>query len=168
MGTGIGDGGPLLEPGQALDRLAAWKGQIDKLATDTQAMSDRLTRLRVTASDDSRMVEVTVDAQGALVDLRLGRRIQQVEPETVARTIMRTIQAARRRTADQAQEIIADTVGTESPAARAIAAQVGERLREPDETARPGSGETALRGSGESAPRERGETAPGDGRTDRW
>jgi hypothetical protein len=36
--------------------------------------------------------------------------------------------------ADRAQEIIAETVGTESTAARAIAAQVGERLRNADST----------------------------------
>lgn len=127
---GTGDPGPLLEPGEALDRLAAWKGRIDRLAADTKAMSDRLGDLRITAADDTRMVEVTIDAQGALVDIRLGRRIQQVEPEVVAGTIMTTIREARRRTADRAQEIIAETVGTESPAARAIAAQVGERLRD--------------------------------------
>ncbi|MFI7599944.1 YbaB/EbfC family nucleoid-associated protein [Actinoplanes sp. NPDC049681] len=124
-----GDPDPLLQPGEALDRLAAWKGRIDRLAADTKAMSDRLGELRTTAADDNRMVEVTVDAQGALVDLRLGPRIRQVDPEVVARTIMTTIQQARRRAADRAQEIIAETVGTESPAARAIAAQVGERLR---------------------------------------
>ncbi|BCJ48667.1 hypothetical protein Asp14428_01420 [Actinoplanes sp. NBRC 14428] len=127
MGAGATE--PLLEPGQALDRLAAWKGRIDQLAADTRAMSERLGELRVTAADDNRMVEVTVDAQGALVDIRLGRRIQQVEPETVARTIMATMREARQKTADRAQEIITETLGTESPAARAMAAQVADRLR---------------------------------------
>src|SRR4051794_39734005 len=130
MRAGAGDVDPLLEPGAALDRLAAWKGRIDQLAADAKAMSTRLGELRVTAADDNRMVEVTVDAQGTLVDLRLGRRIQQVEPDTVARTIMNTIREARRRTADRAEEIIAETVGTESPAARAMAAQVADRLRD--------------------------------------
>jgi hypothetical protein len=78
------------------------------------------------------MVEVTVDAQGVLLDLKLGRRIHHIDPETVARTIMNTVREARRRVADQAQEIIAETVGTESTAARAIAAQVGSRLRSVD------------------------------------
>lgn len=129
MTSGIGDGDGLLEPGAAMERLAAWKGRIDQLAADTKAMSDRLAILRVTAEDDTRMVKVTLDSQGALVDIRLGRRIQQIEPEAVGQAIMKTIEMARRRTAEQAQEIIADTVGTESPAARAIAIQVGARLR---------------------------------------
>jgi DNA-binding protein YbaB len=94
-------------------------------------MSVQLDRLRVTATDDSGTVEVTVDAQGALVDLRLSRGIQQLEPERVAEAIMTTIRAAKGRIAGRAQEIVAETIGTESPAARAIAAQIGERLSTP-------------------------------------
>jgi DNA-binding protein YbaB len=131
MRDGTGDDDPLLEPGTALDRLAAWKGRIDQLATDTRAMSDRLGELRVTAADETGMVEVTVDAQGALVDLRLGGRIQQAGPERVAQAIMSTVRDARRQLAGRAKEIIAETLGTESPAARAIAAQVAERLNGP-------------------------------------
>ena len=132
MTEGVGD--PLLEPGAALDRLAAWKGHIDQLAADTKAMNDRLSELRVTATDPNGTVEVSVDARGALLDLRLGWRIHHIDPKTVARIIMSTIREARRRVADQAQEIIAETVGTESIAARAIAAQVGDRLRNADST----------------------------------
>lgn len=128
MPTGGGDDDPILEPGAAMERLAAWKGRIDQLAADTKAMSDHLGELQVTAADQDRMVEVTVDAQGALVGLRLSRRIQQVEPEAVARAIMSTIREAKQQTAVRAQQIIAETLGTESPAARAIAAQVGQRL----------------------------------------
>jgi DNA-binding protein YbaB len=128
MRNSTGDDDPLLEPGAALDRLAAWKGRIDQLATDTRAMSDRLGELRVTAADDTGMVEVTVDAQGALVDIRLGGRIQRVEPERVAQAIMGTVRDAQRQLAGRARDIIAETLGTESPAARAIAARVGERL----------------------------------------
>ncbi|GIM73439.1 hypothetical protein Aau02nite_56040 [Amorphoplanes auranticolor] len=128
------DGDPILEPGAALDRLAAWKDRIDRMAVDTRAMSDQLGQLRVTATDGSGMVEVAVDAQGALMDLRLGRRIHQLEPERVAEAIMTTIQEARRRTAGRAREIVAETIGTQSPAAQAIATQVGERLTGADIT----------------------------------
>lgn len=118
--------GNILDPDGALERLAAWKGRIDKLAADTQAMSDRLQELRVSASDPTGLAELTVDSTGALVDLKLTDRIQRVAPEVVAQTIMATLGAARSKLADQSQEIIADTVGTESPAARAIADSVGQ------------------------------------------
>ncbi len=115
-----------------MERLSAWKGRIDQLAADTKTMSDRLQDLRVTAADDHGMVEVTVDASGALVDLRLGPRIQRVAPDVVARTVMDVIRAAKSKLADQSQEIIAETVGTDSVAARAIAERVGQQLRGPD------------------------------------
>lgn len=119
-----------------MERLAAWKGRIDKLATDTKVMSERLQELRVTATDANGMAEVTVDSSGVLVGLRLGRQIQRVSPEVVAATIMATIQQARSQLADRSQEIITSTLGEESPAARDLAARVGEQLRrtEPGDT----------------------------------
>jgi len=121
--------GNILDPEGARERLAAWKGRIDKLAADTQAMSDRLRGVRVTASDPTGLAEVTIDSTGALVDLRLTSRIQRVAPAVVAQTIMATLGDARNKLADRSQEIIADTVGTASPAARAIADSVGRQLR---------------------------------------
>ncbi|NES16874.1 YbaB/EbfC family nucleoid-associated protein [Micromonospora sp. PPF5-17] len=133
MGAGVPSAGGLLDPDGAMDRLAAWKGRIDQLAADTKAMSDRLQELRVTVADGNGLAEVTVDSSGALLDLRLGSRIQRVAPEVVARTIMDTIREAKRQLADRSQEIIADTVGTESAAARAIAERVGQQLRDTDD-----------------------------------
>ncbi|MFJ8579020.1 YbaB/EbfC family nucleoid-associated protein [Micromonospora sp. NPDC093277] len=122
----------MLDPDGAMVRLAEWKGRIDQLAADTKAMSDRLQRLQVTVADGNGLCEVTVDSVGALVDLRLGQRVQRVGPEVVSRTIMDTIREAKRQLADRSQEIIADTVGTESAAGRAIAERVGQQLRDPD------------------------------------
>jgi DNA-binding protein YbaB len=119
---------PILDPDAARGRLAAGKGRIDKLAADTQAMSERLRDLRVTMSDRNGLAEVTVDSTGALVGLRLTERIGRVAPEVVAQAIMATIGEARNRMADQSQEAIAETVGTESTAARAIADSVVRQL----------------------------------------
>ncbi|MFE9694569.1 YbaB/EbfC family nucleoid-associated protein [Micromonospora sp. NPDC005806] len=135
MAVGVSGGGDLLDPDGAVERLAAWKGRIDQLAADTKAMSDRLRELRVTVADGNGLTEVTVDSVGALVDLRLGQRIHRAAPEVVARTIMDTIHEARRQLADHSQEIIADTVGTESAAARAIAERVAQQLRDADPAA---------------------------------
>ncbi|MFG1675111.1 YbaB/EbfC family nucleoid-associated protein [Micromonospora sp. NPDC049282] len=134
MGAGFASSGGLLDPDGAVERLAAWKGRIDQLAADTKAMSDRLQELRVTAADGNGLCEVTVDSTGALCDLRLGPRTQRVAPDVVARTVMDTIREAKRQLADRSQEIIADTVGTDSAAGRAVAERVGQRLRDPDAT----------------------------------
>jgi DNA-binding protein YbaB len=121
--------GRILDPGGAREHLAAWKGRIDKMAENTEAMRRRLQGLRVTASDPSGMAEVSVDSTGALVGLRLTERIGRVSPDVVAQAIMATLGEARNRLADQSKEVIADTVGTESPAARAIADSVDRHLR---------------------------------------
>ncbi|MEE6263805.1 YbaB/EbfC family nucleoid-associated protein [Plantactinospora sonchi] len=142
MTAGVPGGGGVLDPDSATEWLSAWKGRIDKLASDTKAMSDRLQELRVTAADRNGLAEVTVDSTGALVDLRLDQRIQRVAPEAVARAIMDTIRVAKGQIADRSQEIIAETVGTESAAARAIATRVGQQLRGAD----PDDPETAPRG----------------------
>ncbi|MEU5940095.1 YbaB/EbfC family nucleoid-associated protein [Micromonospora sp. NPDC047548] len=132
MDADLPGSGGVLDPDSAMERLSAWKGRIDKVAADTKSMSNRLQQLRVTAADGNGMVEVRIDSVGALVDLQLGRQIQRVAPDVVARTIMNTIREAREKLADRSQEIIAETVGTESAAARAIAERVGQQLRGPD------------------------------------
>lgn len=118
----------ILDPDGARERLAAWKGRIDKLAADTKSMSDQLQGLRITAHDPAGMAEVTIDSTGTMVNLKLTDRIGQAKPETVAATIMSTLSAARKQLAERSKEIIADTVGTESAAGRAIVESVGRRL----------------------------------------
>ncbi|MEU8257849.1 YbaB/EbfC family nucleoid-associated protein [Micromonospora inaquosa] len=135
MTADVPHAGGLLDPGGAMDRLAEWKGRLDQLATATDAMSERIQELRVTVADGNGLVEVTVDSVGALVDLHLGQRVQRVAPDVVARTIMTTIAAAKRQLADRAQEIVGDTLGTDSPAARAIAERVGQQLRDAEPAA---------------------------------
>lgn len=110
--------GDILDPDGAHARLAAWKGRIDKLATDTQAMNERLSGARVSAVDPGGLTEVTVDSTGALVDLRLTDRIQRTAPDVVAQAILTTSAEARRQLADRSQEIIVDTLGADSPTGR--------------------------------------------------
>ncbi|CRK57931.1 hypothetical protein [Alloactinosynnema sp. L-07] len=121
--------GDILEPDGARERLTAWKDRIDRLAADTQAMSERLQAVRISESDPTGLAEITIDSTGALVDLKLTDRIHRVAPSVVAQTIMATLGAARNKLADRSQEIIADTVGAESPAGKAIAERVGRQLR---------------------------------------
>ncbi|KAA5830249.1 YbaB/EbfC family nucleoid-associated protein [Saccharopolyspora hirsuta] len=121
--------GNILDPDGARERLAAWKDQIEKLAADTKTMSERLQEVRVTATDPKGLVELTIDSTGALVDIKLTNRMERTAPDEVSRTIMATLAEAKNQLADRSQEIIADTVGTESAAARAISESVGNHLR---------------------------------------
>jgi DNA-binding protein YbaB len=92
-------------------------------------MADRLGVLRVSASDPARLVEVTVDSQGVLLDLRFHARFRQYDPDFVSRTVMATCRDARQRAATLANKIIAETIGTESAAAREIIARTVGRER---------------------------------------
>jgi DNA-binding protein YbaB len=118
----------VLTPDDARQRLDAWKGKIDKLATDTKAMSDQFQQLQVTKKDPNGLAEVTVDSTGSLIGLRLTREIERSSPDVVATTIMTTIRAAKADLAARTQEIIAETVGADSAAGRAIAERVGQQL----------------------------------------
>ncbi|TDV57220.1 YbaB/EbfC family nucleoid-associated protein [Actinophytocola oryzae] len=119
----------VLNPDDARQRLEAWKGRIDKLAADTQAMSDRFQQLQVTRRDRDGMTEVTVDSSGSLVGLKLTREIDRSAPDVIAATIMSTIREAKAELAERTQEIVEETIGTDSPAGRAIAERVGDQLR---------------------------------------
>lgn len=120
---------PLLDPDTALERIAAWQDDIDKLVTRTRAMSDRLGALRVTASDPRRLVELTIDTQGALTDIRFGPSLGQHGPEALARTVMSTLGDARRQAAEQTRRIIVESIGPDSIAAREMLSRIAERLR---------------------------------------
>jgi DNA-binding protein YbaB len=122
----------LLDPDGALDYLQAWKSRIDQMAADTQAMSDRLAELRVTASDDNGLAEVTIDSTGALIDVRFSDRIQRAAPDAVSRAVLSALRTARLAAAERSREIITETVGSESVAARAIADRVERQLRGAD------------------------------------
>lgn len=120
------------DPESARNRINAWQGRIDALAANTKAMSDQMQEVRVTVTDPDKMVEVTVDSTGNLVDLKMSARIHMATPGEVADTVMATIKAAKAEVAERSAEIISSTLGTESPAARALAERVRQQLTPPE------------------------------------
>jgi len=130
--------GGLLDPDGAHAQIARWREQVEQMAGNTQAMSDRLREARVSAADSNRLVEVTVDSTGRLVDLRLGERVRNVSPDMLARTIMQTIGVAAEKMGERAHQIITETMGPDSVAGREIAKRVVQQLQTPDQTAERG------------------------------
>ncbi|MFC7547505.1 YbaB/EbfC family nucleoid-associated protein [Plantactinospora sp. GCM10030261] len=123
--TGFPDGAAFLDPDSARDYLRSWQQRVDAMAAKTQAMSDQLAQLRITVQDDNGLVEVTVDATGVLVDLKLTQRIQRFDPAVVARTVMSTLRAAQLAAVARSREIAVETMGPDSTTAR----EVGDRMR---------------------------------------
>lgn len=118
----------ILDPDAAQAYLRGWKSRVDRMAADAQATSDRLGQLRARGTDDNDLASVTVDANGALVDIRFTARIQRVAPAAVEQAVMEALRSARSLAARQAREIIAETMGPESVAAQTIAARIERQL----------------------------------------
>jgi DNA-binding protein YbaB len=93
--------------------------------------NEQVRLVQETVTDSNRIVEVTVDSTGSLVDLRLTDRIQRISPDVVARTILTTIGEAKAKVASRTAEIIGETMGSDSIAGRAIAERIGDQLRGP-------------------------------------
>jgi DNA-binding protein YbaB len=118
----------ILDPDGAQSYLRGWKSRVERMAADTQAMSERLGRLRVRGTDENDLVEVTIDSNGGLAGIRFTPRIQRVAPEAVEQAVMAAMRSARLTAARQAREIIAETMGPDSVAAQTIAARIERQL----------------------------------------
>jgi DNA-binding protein YbaB len=118
----------ILDPDGAQAYLRGWKSRVDRMAADTQAMSERLALLRVRGQDDDKLVEVTIDANGVLVDIRFTDLAGRVVPSTLERAVMAAMRTARASAARQARAIVIETMGPDSVAARTIAARIERQL----------------------------------------
>ncbi|GLZ02083.1 YbaB/EbfC family nucleoid-associated protein [Actinoplanes sp. NBRC 103695] len=143
----MSDGDAFLDPDASREYLRSWKDRVDQQAANTQAMSDRIGQLRVSAEDGNRLAEVTIDASGLLVELKLTDRIHQFAPEVVSRAVMAALRDARVKAAAQSREIAVETMGPDSLSARTIADRMQQLLEPP-----------------EPEPGPPGETTPGIGR----
>lgn len=123
----------VFDPEELRERALGWQRRVEELAADTRRLNERLGDLRLTVSDPNRMVEITIDSSGSLLDLQLSQRSQRVRVEEVSRTIMQTLGEAKRQIAEQASEVIESTLGTDSEAGRGIAEQMRRQLVPDDE-----------------------------------
>jgi DNA-binding protein YbaB len=121
-----------LDPNSSRDYLRSWKERVDTLAARTQAMSEQIEQLRVSAKDGNDLAEVTIDSTGVLVDLKLSSRMHRFEPDVVARAVLTAVAAARKTAAARSREIAEATLGPDSIAARAIADRMQQALEPSD------------------------------------
>ena len=91
-----------------------------------------------TASD--RMVTVTVDARGKLVDLKLTREAMDLFPSDLATTILDCVDKARSRAGAKASKIASDAWGAESDLAQRMRKAYSPRTEGASDAPDPGSG----------------------------
>jgi DNA-binding protein YbaB len=113
---------PLLDVDGARERLEAWKAKAEARAAETQAAAQGLRALRITASDDNGMIEVTIDHSGNLLDVKAKDRITRQPAEYTARAMLQAYQNAKRALAEAAADVVRETVGADSPTGRALMA----------------------------------------------
>ena len=105
-----------------------------------------------TVSD--RMVTVTVDARGRLVDLKLTREATDLFPSDLATTILDCVDKARSRAGAKASKIASDAWGAESDLAQRMRKAYSPRTEGASDAPDPGSGRDS---------RSRGSRGPGVG-----
>jgi DNA-binding protein YbaB len=114
----IGSGG--LDIKAVRERLRGLQESAEQRAAATQELAERLASISATATDDARVVAVTVDSNGNVTDLQLTERIRGRQPDWLSQTIMDTIKAARANLAEQARDVVGRTVGADSTTGQAI------------------------------------------------
>lgn len=100
--------------------VADWSLAASTRAEQAREMSRLVRGLSATAADRASGVEVTVDASGVPVDLRLDAAAQRLAPSELARRILALMRRAQATLAGKVAEAAAGTVGADSPAGRAV------------------------------------------------
>ncbi|GAA2274007.1 hypothetical protein GCM10009853_029850 [Glycomyces scopariae] len=113
---------PLLNMEDAQTRLEAWRDRTVDFASQTETASRALQELKATGADDNGVAQVTVDASGALAGIKLSSRVKRQDPQDTEAVIIEAYRVARVNLAKAAAEIIAETVGTDTPTGRALLA----------------------------------------------
>jgi DNA-binding protein YbaB len=98
----------MVEPAQW---LAEYDGRLDDLAAGAQAASARLRQAGGRATSPRGEVTVTVEAGGALADVKLTPAARQLEVDQLARLIVTTAQQARHAAGAQVAEIMTNYLG---------------------------------------------------------
>ncbi|MFG3557141.1 YbaB/EbfC family nucleoid-associated protein [Micromonospora sp. NPDC047557] len=108
-------------------RLDEWESSLAERAERAKTLSARMQELTGTAHNTDRTVDVTVDAAGLLIDLRLDERIRQQSAAHTARQILETTRAARTDLLRQVREVTVEFLGDDA-SARAIIDSYRARL----------------------------------------
>ena len=117
--------------GEPDDWLDKWTGDIEKRTAQARALSDQVAQLQVSASSSEGAIEVTVAGSGAMTSLRLSEAIRRWPADELAAQIMAVMGRAQAKLSARVAEIAADTVGADSPAARAVVTSFEKRYPYP-------------------------------------
>jgi hypothetical protein len=107
---------------EAARRVDDWQARIEDQAARARDLSGRVAGLTAVVASPDALVEVTVSATGALTDLHLDEGIRRQPAAETAALVLATLRAAQAALAAQVADAVAETIGLDSAAGRAVMA----------------------------------------------
>jgi DNA-binding protein YbaB len=104
-----------------------WQAKLEDQAARARALSGRVAGLTARAASSDGLIEVTVSSTGALTDLYLDEAIRRQPAAETAAKVMAALRDAQASLVDDVSAAVAETVGLESAAGRAIIASYARR-----------------------------------------
>jgi DNA-binding protein YbaB len=121
------------------DDAAAANARLDQWAADARAKAQRyqemqveVSRVSTTESSPDGVVTATVDANGALTDLRITDRMKDMSGAQVAAAVLATMRRAQSRLHDRVAEVMQSTIGDDPAAMDIVLASYRGRFPEVD------------------------------------
>jgi DNA-binding protein YbaB len=112
----------------AEDWVRSWTSSLSKRAAAAQSLSDQVAQLNVSESDPDRMITVTVNGSGVMIDLQLGDGASGLRMDQLADKILRTMRRAQAALASRVSDVASQTVGRDSETARAVVSSFERRF----------------------------------------
>lgn len=114
-------------------RLEEWSAEAEERAAQARTFADRVSALTTTATDRDSTVQVTVNASGAVTDLRLADRVRSLPAEQIGERILAVMRAAQAQLASRVFDVAVQTVGEQSPIGRDVVSGYETRFPAPPE-----------------------------------
>ena len=112
----------------AWNKIDDWEQNFQQRADQAQALAIRTSGMSASARSDDRLVEVTVDLRGQILDLSLDEKIREKSAAATAREILGTIHKAKAVLIRQFDDATAETVGADTTTGQAMKAALRGRL----------------------------------------
>ena len=113
-------------------RLREIARQAERRTRQFARVRDDIRALTVTEQSARGAVRVTVQASGALSDLRMTDEVGRMRPDQIAAEVMACIRKAQARLAERVRDVVAENVPGGDPAAQRIVDQYREQFPEPE------------------------------------
>ena len=133
----------MTEPGSEPIASGA-RERFSQYVAETQTRFDRIAQLRTkaetisaTATSPDGSVTITVNANGAITDLRVTDRLSGQPGARIAEQVLATMRGAQARIADKVREVMRETIGDDKEIADEVMSAYHHEFPEPQTPARP-------------------------------